>query len=264
MKITEYEIKTNKIKCSVTLAVISDLHSRPYQNVFETVKSISPDAILLPGDIVEVATEYMEERNKNGLEFLKMVSTVAPTYYCYGNHEIYNSHAKKGESKSPDKALSDTYLNAIRAYGVHVINDTYETLTVTDPKENKVSILLGGIVCGRDMDPALASPLPDLDLLKQFDLEEGFKILLCHYPHYFDKFIRSTSIDLTLSGHAHGGQWQFFGKGVYAPHQGLFPKFTHGIHEGRHIISRGAANNVKPIPRFFNPCEILKVKIIGI
>jgi predicted MPP superfamily phosphohydrolase len=66
-----------------------------------------------------------------------------------------------------------------------------------------------------------------------------------------------------LSGHAHGGQWRIFGRGVFAPHQGLFPKYTSGLHDEKLLISRGASNNVPLIPRFFNPREVLDIHIIS-
>ena len=259
MKTTRYQLFTDKKGINIKLAVVSDLHARPYKKVLDAVKAIKPDAILLPGDIVEIATEYMDGRNKNGLDFLKEAASVAPTYYCYGNHEIYYSHAKSGKSKTPDKRLSADYLERIRAFGVHVINDALEI--IVDPSEISDGLTVGGLVCGRDMDPSLNMNDPDLGFLTSYGKESGFKILLCHYPHYFEKYLKNTDFDLVLSGHAHGGQWQIFGRGVYAPHQGLFPKYTHGIHFGRHIISRGAANNVHPIPRFFNPCEVLEITI---
>lgn len=259
MKTTRYQLFTDKKGINIKLAVVSDLHARPYKKVLDAVKTMNPDAILLPGDIVEIATEYMDDRNKNGLDFLREAASVAPTYYCYGNHEIYYSHAKSGKSKTPDKRLSADYLERIRAFGVHVINDALEIIVA--PSEISDGLTVGGLVCGRDMDPSLNMNDPDLDFLTSYGKESGFKILLCHYPHYFEKYLKNTDFDLVLSGHAHGGQWQIFGRGVYSPHQGLFPKYTHGIHFGRHIISRGAANNVHPIPRFFNPCEVLEITI---
>ena len=100
-------------------------------------------------------------------------------------------------------------------------------------------------------------------LLKEYDQKEDFKVLLCHYPHYYESILKNSQFDLILSGHAHGGQWRFLGRGVYAPHQGIFPKYTSGLHDGRHIISRGCVNNARPIPRLFNPCEILEVTIVS-
>ncbi len=91
----------------------------------------------------------------------------------------------------------------------------------------------------------------------------GFKILLSHHPEYWEKYIRGKNIDLTVSGHAHGGQWCFLGRGVYAPGQGLMPKYTHGIYKNAGevlAVSRGMTNTV-PIPRFGNPCEIVFINL---
>ena len=263
MQINKYTVNTDKFSGTVTLAVVSDLHARAYGDAIDTIKSISPDIILLPGDIVEIAAEYMNERNQNGLKFLEESAKIAPCYYCYGNHEIYFSHARGKQSKTPDPSLGNEYLKRINAAGVHIINDTDECVTVKDNKGNEIAILLGGMVCGRDKDPELNSPEPNLEFAKAFAKKEGYKILLCHYPHYYEKYFKDTPLDMILSGHAHGGQWRIFGRGVFAPHQGIFPKYTAGIHDGKHIISRGAANNVSPIPRFFNPCEVLEIKICG-
>ena len=91
----------------------------------------------------------------------------------------------------------------------------------------------------------------------------GYHLLLCHHPEYFDRYLRDYPIDLTVSGHAHGGQWRVFGRGVYAPDQGLFPKYTSGLHEDRLVISRGVANTVPFAPRLFNPCEVVTVEVNG-
>ena len=263
MKITKYKIFTRKKGIDLKIAVVSDLHARPYGKVLDALKIISPDIIVLPGDIVEIAADYMDSRNQNGLRFLEEAVKIAPSYYCYGNHEIFFSHAKQGYTKTPEKAFADSYLERIKACGVNLINDSY--LEIIDPSKDDGAdkIYVGGLVCGRDMDPDLNMPHPNMEFLSQYDSVKGFKILLCHYPHYYEKYLRSYGFDLILSGHAHGGQWRFFGRGVYAPHQGILPKFTSGIHDNRHVISRGAANNVKPIPRFFNRCEVLKIEVLS-
>ena len=85
------------------------------------------------------------------------------------------------------------------------------------------------------------------------------RLLLCHHPEYYPDYIRGTDIELTVSGHAHGGQWSIFGRGVFAPGQGLFPKYTAGVYDGgRLVVSRGVTNTVR-IPRFFNPTEIVVI-----
>ena len=253
MQITKYEIKTNKLKSELKIACVSDLHGRKVPTAIQAVKSIQPDIILLAGDILEISVDYMKERNENAMHFLKDIASIAPTYYCFGNHEIYFSHAKRGQSRVSDNKILSENLQAVKTLGIHIVNDSFE------PATDGVSI--GGVVCGYDKDPDDARNYPDQGVLDRFDAQENFKILLCHYPHYYEQYLKDTKFDLIVSGHAHGGQWRIFGRGVYAPHQGLFPKFTSGMYDGRFIINRGAANNVYPIPRFFNPCEVLEITL---
>ena len=257
MKITDYTINTEKKGIDITVACVSDLHARPCRKVISALKSMHPDVILLAGDIFEIISPYMTERNQNAYEFLRECILIAPVFYTIGNHEIYHSHARVGQSKTPDKSLEQEHFDQLRALGVTLINDEYVNF-----KHNGIEIIVGGAVCGRDKDPAINDPDFNIQFIEEFENNSShFKILLCHYPHYYPEYLKDTSFDLILSGHAHGGQWRIFGRGVFAPHQGLFPKLTSGIHDGRFIISRGAVNNTKPIPRFFNPCEILKIKI---
>ena len=257
MKITEYTIKTAKLNKKLYIATVSDLHARNPQRVISALKKISPDLILLPGDILEVANEYMDKRNKNAIFFFREAVKIAPCYYCFGNHEIYYSHTKREENKVPNNKMLKDILEQIKSFGVHIVNDSYDTVRISDSP-----MLIGGLVCGKDTDPALNQPEPNLKFLDEYSQINGFKILLCHYPHYYEKYLGKTDFDMILSGHAHGGHWNFFGQGIYAPHQGIFPKYTRGIHFGRLIISTGAVNNTKPIPRFFNSPEILKITII--
>lgn len=58
-------------------------------------------------------------------------------------------------------------------------------------------------------------------------------------------------INLVLSGHAHGGQVRLPLIGaLFAPNQGLFPKYTAGLYsEGqtKMVVSRGLDNSSFPI-----------------
>lgn len=255
MKITKYNISSDKITKDITVACVSDLHARSPKKVLSALSSVSPDYILLAGDIFEVANEFMKDRNASSFAFLESALKIAPIYYCYGNHEIYFTHDRRKFNRLPDDKMAEEYIRIISDMGVNLVNDSYLEI----PGENK-SFFVGGLVCGRDKNPAFAEEF-DSKFLENFSNEKGFKILLCHYPHYYEKHLKETDFDIILSGHAHGGQWRIFNRGVFAPHQGLFPKYTSGMRDGRFIISTGAANNSKPIPRFFNPTEILEIKI---
>ena len=63
-----------------------------------------------------------------------------------------------------------------------------------------------------------------------------------------------------MAGHAHGGQIRVSGRGVFSPGQGLFPRYTYGVVDGRMVISAGAGNPVH-LPRWGNPCEVLRITL---
>ena len=98
----------------------------------------------------------------------------------------------------------------------------------------------------------------ELELVLKKVKKEDFKILLAHRPEYF-KIYSEYDIDLCLTGHAHGGQFRFpFIKGLYAPNQGWFPKYTKGeydLKDTKMIVSPGLGNSIFKF-RIFNPLEI--------
>jgi predicted MPP superfamily phosphohydrolase len=79
---------------------------------------------------------------------------------------------------------------------------------------------------------------------------------------FYDKYLKDTDIDLILSGHVHGGQMRVLGKGIFSPGQGLFPKYFHGFHDNRLIVSAGTSNTVS-LPRWGNPCEVVIINLSG-
>ena len=79
--------------------------------------------------------------------------------------------------------------------------------------------------------------MPDMEWLK--DSLDGFRVLLNHHPEYYP--LVEPYADLILAGHGHGGHWRAFGRGVFAPGQGWFPKYTKGQY-GKMIVSAGLTN----------------------
>ncbi len=99
--------------------------------------------------------------------------------------------------------------------------------------------------------------IPETAWLTEYSLQPGYHILLSHHPEYI-RYI-PPNIELVLSGHAHGGQWRFFGHGLFAPGQGILPRWTKGIYDGRLVVSAGLSNTA-PVPRLFNPTEIVYIR----
>ena len=88
---------------------------------------------------------------------------------------------------------------------------------------------------------------------------DGLKLLLCHHPEYIPE-VSALGMDLVVCGHAHGGQWRIFGRGVYAPGQGIFPKYTSGVHNKNCVISRGLGDHTS-VPRIFNDNELVIITL---
>lgn len=97
---------------------------------------------------------------------------------------------------------------------------------------------------------------PDTDWLNQFTTISGYHVLLSHHPEYYP--LVPEGVDLILSGHAHGGQWRIFGRGVWSPGQGLLPRWTRGVYD-RMVVSAGLSNTTW-MPRIGNPTEVVYVE----
>ncbi len=242
--IRRYSIKTEKLFNPIKILHISDHHSSKYGKkqhklLLETEK-LNPDVIMMTGDIVDNRLPTDESYH--------LVKELAKKYRCYyviGNHEVYTL---KAEQIKKD----------FRSFGVTVLEGNKSKLSIAD---NIVT------VCGID-DPYA---FPDkkgrfweeqlLECSKYAD--KNYSILLSHRCEPVD-FYRNTRFDLILSGHAHGGQiivpWLI--NGLYAPHQGWFPKYAGGRYDFNNqvlIVSRGLSKYIWP--RIFNRPEIGLIEI---
>ena len=244
MKITRYKISApEKMKA----AVVADLHGKPTSGLYEALKAEKPDVILVPGDLCtigeyddrSVAPERREKwlrTQKEAISFLKTAVDIAPVYYSRGNHEW---------------SLDDEYRNTVK--------ETSTVLLENEWAEYCPGLFIGGLnsaqCCNvnKDGKESTETRRPDIDWLKR-STPDGYRLLLCHHPEYYPAV--EPYADCILSAHAHGGMWRLFGRGVYAPGQGLWPTYTKGVY-GKMIVSAGLTNTVKYVPRFFNPTELV-------
>lgn len=232
---TNYTIKTNGRAC-FRAAVVSDTHEADPAPIIEAVRAIAPDIILLPGDIVEAKTPISAAlhdgaRSLVAYELLQGLCRIAPVYYGLGNHE---------------ENLTDRQRAEIAKTDVHLLCDSY------------VRIKLGG----HELAIGAVSPLGEgsAKMLADLRRQDCYRVLMCHQPDRYINDYFDERDDTVLSGHAHGGQWRFFGRGVYAPGQGIFPRYTKGRY-GNLLVSAGAHNS-EVIPRINDPCEILAVEFV--
>lgn len=219
-------------------ALVADTHNVFPEELVQILAGERPDGILMTGDLVHRWETF--RRSEAPMNFLKRCASIAPTFYSRGNHEY---------------AMTPEDQKRLEAAGITVLDDRWTRLG---------SICIGGLTSGfrgpKEHPDGRTEPNPQV--LAEFDRQSGYKLLLCHHPEYYDRYIRDTGINLTVSGHAHGGQICLWGQGLYAPGQGLLPKYTSGVHENRLVISRGLRNTAFPIPRLWNPREVVMIHLI--
>jgi len=231
------------------IAHISDLHNaeigKNNVDLLETLRISNPDMIAITGDLLDSRKTDIPV----ALHFIEEAVKIAPCYYVTGNHEARIE--KIGE-----------FQNSLTALGVTVMEDASINLT-----HNGESITLLGV-----NDPSFqtdylfgdADTIMNLKLQKLVKEDSCFTILLSHRPELFDIYV-DNSVDLVLSGHAHGGQFRIpFIGGVIAPNQGFFPKYDSGLYTKKNtnmIVSRGVGNSIMPF-RINNPPEIILIELI--
>ena len=232
--VSRYKVTSEKAPDNgVKIVHLSDLHGKSFgrdnNRLIKKVKAQSPDFIAVTGDIIH---KYRERDIAVALKTLKRLIEIAPVYYVSGNHEMRSTRYR---------ALKDQ----IAETGATVLDDACD---------DKFGIKIAGVNCAH------------IKSGKFHNLAEGdgFKLLLAHLPQYIDRYAMA-GYDLALCGHAHGGQWRipFTHIGVYAPGQGLFPKYACGIHscgDMRQVISRGLGNSQCPL-RLFNHPEVVVVTV---
>lgn len=235
MDVHQYTLKGN-VNRSRRVALIADLHDRDDELVRMVLRARRPDIITIAGDLTNNNTADAGKLR----EKLTALAKIAPCFYSLGNHEY---------------AFTEKNAEMVDQCGVKLLLDEYVQWN---------ELCIGGLrsrsVC-RTFSRGRATAPPRLGWLDEFEKQKGYKILLSHHPEYYEAYLKERSIDLILSGHAHGGQIRLFDHGLFAPGQGVWPRYTKGIHDGRFIVSAGLANTGGPIPRLFNPTELVIIDI---
>ncbi len=100
--------------------------------------------------------------------------------------------------------------------------------------------------------------------LESLERRPEFRLLLAHFPHYFEPSYSKYGIDLTLSGHAHGGQFWFPGGEFTRRGRAFSQKYCKGMHKKGNtimIVSRGLGNSGFPL-RLLNFPQIVAVELL--
>ncbi len=209
MQVNPITVRSEKLARPLTLALCPDFHNGDWDALKKALAGV--DGILLAGDLVD-RHDHRTNGYDNALRVLEEAPRMAPTFYSIGNHE------RKFKARA-------AYWPQVEASGVMVLDDTFRAFG---------GIVIGGLTSRKGG--------PDVSWLAQMAAREEFTLLLCHHPEYF-RHVAPFAIDLTLAGHAHGGQVRIGKQGLYSPGQGILPRLTSGFyHEDRLLVSRGVTN----------------------
>ncbi|MCR5599735.1 MAG: metallophosphoesterase [Ruminococcus sp.] len=251
MKTVYYSVRSDKLGKGAKIVFISDLHNcffggTDQSGIIKAVNEEAPDLVIFGGDVLDAwgGTKY-------ALKLMSELSLTYPCCYTPGNHEEMRDDKEEFYDKVGEICP--------------IVLGGYEQFTVKD-QDIRVYGALDSIAWGKH-DTQLNECFKTLD-------DDYYNILVAHQPEQIDSYLgkdikAENSFDLILSGHAHGGQWRIpklLDQGLYAPDQGIFPKYTTGMYEYDdtvHIISRGLAKPLRMIfiPRIFNRPELSVINI---
>ena len=241
IKITEIEIKSVDLPTSFDgskIVFISDIHLGPYlsanrlSRIVNRINDIKADIILLGGDYVHYRARYIEP----AIRELGKLRAECGVYGVLGNHDFYAS------ANYTKKMMEKYEIKSINNQSVWV-------------KKGNDSIKIGGV---GDLWRDTQMPEKTLQGLKQSD----FAILVSHHPDYIEH-LNTNLIDLTLSGHTHGGQITFFGWWAPFIPSNYGQKFRYGLIESERMksyITSGIGTGTLPL-RFFCRPEIVVIRL---
>lgn len=214
------------------IAHVSDLHnSHLWKQTLEHLQKEKPDIICITGDIVDGSRTDID----TALRFVAEAMKLAPCYYITGNHEL--------ALKTADY---EKLISGLKSLGVTVLDNEAVLLERGDEQIRLVGVSWGSSA-----------------YMGELSEHDGYQILLAHAPEHFESYAQA-GFDLVLSGHAHGGQFRLaILGGMYAPGQGLWPKYDSGVHRAGNadmVISRGIGNSVIPV-RVNNRPEVIIITL---
>ncbi|PNP93042.1 hypothetical protein BMT55_06340 [Listeria newyorkensis] len=255
LKTTDYNIVSAKIAPELDgfrILQLSDVHGDTFgrynHRLIKKIWAIDPDIIVVTGDLLDG-----DEGINTAITLMRKLARRYPIYYVTGNHEARSANL---EDLLPelDKA-GITYLKNQHVY-IERDGKSFALAGIDDPS----------MLIQKPHQLTFAEEIAREEEIVATEIEEAttgipdsiFTFLLSHRPEKWPLY-QQAPVDLVCCGHAHGGQVRLpFTEGLYAPHQGLMPKWTAGLKEAKGkamIISRGVGNATL-VPRVFNEPDL--------
>ena len=259
VELQNFDVTINNLPSSFEnfkICHISDLHNidlfSEKPELLNKISEENPNIFIISGDSIN---NNLIDNSVKTISLLESVSKPQNIFITTGNHEfIRDNYQEKNKLIDFSRKLLQNNSGIIK----FIRNDFREI------KQGDDNIFIIGIddpIGYKNEDGYLKNILDDLTSKIPSDKT---KILISHRPEKIDLYSQ-YNIDLVFSGHAHGGQIEipFIKRGLFAPNQGLFPKYTEGIQTRNkltEIISPGLSNEFM-VPRINNPGKIYFVTL---
>ncbi|MCF8278184.1 MAG: metallophosphoesterase [Flavobacteriales bacterium] len=186
------------------IAQISDLHLGSFENNFEPleeavrmVNELKPDYIFFTGDLVNESPEEAE----SWIPVFQKLEAKHGKYAILGNHDYgWGRGGKLTEEKKTENA--NGVAEIIRRMDFNMLLNEHDILEKDGEKIGLVGVENWGYT-EEGWFPTRGDYKKSVETME----DVPFKILLSHDPTHWDHHILSKeNVDLTLSGHTHGGQ----------------------------------------------------------
>lgn len=185
------------------ILLISDIHSGPYmleaqmKEYVDVINSYNADLILIPGDLTNSQRDEV-------FPFTKAFRNLKAKYGVYatlGNHDYF--HDAEYVAKA---VMNETPITLMRNEN-KILEINNQQLLLMGMDDTRSSGAKHDPVIYKYFDKTVADAKENLKA-NNLSFESVPKILIYHKPYFFDDFSKEK-IDLTVSGHTHGGQIVF-------------------------------------------------------
>ena len=233
------------------IALVTDIHRGGFFSqdrvgrLVERVNALHPDLVILGGDYVYVKTDYEASC------FAELAKLVAPLgrFVVLGNHD-YGEYDDKNRTTDKGRGDPAAAIAAVETAGLTLLDNRAVWVTKAGGR-----IRIGGVGDYKEDAPQLA---PTTEGTTRRD----FVILVSHNPDFAEE-LPAGAVDLTLSGHTHGGQVTFFGLWAPSLPSEYGQKYRTGLvvtERTTVIVSNGIGTIFPPIRLFARP-QIVEVTL---